>query len=136
MWHKGTPRDRATISSKLQPIVDRGASVAVKLVFDGTKGRKKTVVSRTGTLETIKLAEGLSADDYIVDSITDFLNQHHPRKSHQVQVVTADRALRRRVRQKKPLVRGAVNPSTFWRRYLPRLSGYKLPKDPVEEENK
>jgi hypothetical protein len=116
--HKGTPIDRDVLAQKLGPI--RGAEEIV-LVFDGRPGEATSVVSE-GTLRRVSLGEGLSADDYIQQEIIDLL-ETIPRR--RIQVVTADRELRRSVLEQKPIVRGVVNPVTFWRRYLPRLCGLK-----------
>jgi hypothetical protein len=94
------------------------------LVFDGRPGEKAQTRCQ-GCVRTVSLGAGISADDYIRDEIFATLNLL-PRR--EVQVVTADRELRRRVLEIRPIVRGVINPVTFWRRYLPRLSGRKLPK--------
>jgi hypothetical protein len=116
--HKGTPIDRDVLAKKLGPI--RGAEEVV-LVFDGRPG-EATSVDSEGTLRRVSLGEGLSADDYIQQEITNLL-EAIPRR--RIQVVTADRELRRSVLEQKSIVRGVVNPVTFWRRYLPRLCGLK-----------
>jgi hypothetical protein len=116
--HRGTPIDRDVLAKKLEPI--RGAEEVV-LVFDGRPG-EATSVDSEGTLRKVSLGEGLSADDYIQQEIADLL-ETMPRR--RIQVVTADRELRRSVLEQKAIVRGVVNPVTFWRRYLPRLCGLK-----------
>jgi hypothetical protein len=118
--HRGTPIDRDVLAQKLGPI--RGAQEVV-LVFDGRPGEATTSVeSEGGTLRRVSLGEGLSADDYIQQEIISLL-EAIPRR--RVQVVTADRELRKSVLEQKLIVRGVVNPVTFWRRYLPRLCGLK-----------
>lgn len=123
--HKGTPIDRGVLAQKLEPI--RADSVV--LVFDGRPGEPANTETE-GTLKTVTLAESVSADDFIVQEIQAMMNSIPKRR---VQVVTADRQLRRLVLENKPVVRGVVNPVTFWKRYLPRLCGLKL-RDPVESE--
>jgi hypothetical protein len=74
-------------------------------------------------LHIVQLPQGVSADDYIVHSL-----QQQPRAVTlsllPMYVVTADRALRRRVTSHKKGVT-IVNPRTFWRIYVPRLAGKK-----------
>jgi len=126
MAHKGTPIDRITLAKKLEPI--QGAD-AVVLVFDGRPGDETSKVSE-GILQTVSLGEGITSDDYIIQEVMDLVESIPKRR---VQVVTADRELRRIVLKNKAVVHRVVNPVTFWRRYLPRLCGLKL-REPVEEE--
>ena len=119
MGHKGTPRSRESIAEKVKPIQ---AAERVVLVFDGTKGQSEDTVHDEGIFKSVFLREGISADDYILDEIKAMIPLRPRRK---VQVVTADRALRRKVLETKPIVYGVVNPVVFWKRYLPRLCGLK-----------
>ena len=119
MGHKGTPRDRETIAAKVKPIK---AAERVVLVFDGQRGREQDGVEDDGIFRSVYLREGISADDYILDEIRALIPLRPRRK---VQVVTADRALRRKVLETKPVVYGVVNPVVFWKKYLPRLCGFK-----------
>lgn len=130
MGHKGTPRDRETITTKVKPI---HAAERVVLVFDGQKGKEDDTVEDEGIFQSVILAEGKSADDFILDEIKALIPLRPRRK---VQVVTADRALRRKVLETKPIVYGVVNPVVFWKRYLPRLCGFKsdYTNVPPEEE--
>jgi len=124
LGHRGTPRDADTLTTKLQPI--RGAA-AVILVLDGRPEITETQVVRGGdnnTFQRVNLPAGQSADEYILDEIR-ARNQPNAKMETRVQVVTADRQLRRQVLGIKPIVKDVVNPVTFWRRYLPRLCGYK-----------
>lgn len=128
MGHRGTPKDPDTIANKLQPI--QGAD-AVILVFDGGKG-DTTRTESLGSFQRISLGEDdVSADDYILREIKALMDELPRRR---VDVVTADRDLRRRVLASKPIVRSVVNPVTFWRRYLPRLSGLKQRKAEAEPD--
>lgn len=133
LGHRGTPKDPDTLAQKLQPI--RGAE-AVILVLDGRPGAE-TSTETTGAFQRVNLGEGSSADDYILGEIRARNRPNAPRQeqSTRVQVVTADRKLRKAVLGIKPIVKDVVNPVTFWRRYLPRLCGYKLPKRAPAQEN-
>jgi YacP-like NYN domain len=126
LGHKGTPKDATVLAQKLQAI--RGD--AVILVLDGSKeGPIDSSITANASFQNVLLGQGLSADKYIMDEIKSLRKQDPTRR---VQVVTADRQLRAAVLDIKPIVKGVVNPSTFWRRYLPRLCGMKLPKAPTE----
>lgn len=128
LGHRGTPKDAGALAKKLLPV--RAASVV--LVLDGRQGVAETAIDVTGSFQLVALGEGMSADDYIVDQIKAMVGGK-PRK--RVQVVTADRQLRCSVLDIKPVVRAVVNPLTFWKRYLPRLSGMKLPKSKLSRSN-
>jgi hypothetical protein len=101
-----------------------------------------TKIEVNGTFQKVVLGDGLLADDYILNEIQSLcpsdntrLNEQQQQQQQQrfqksiIQVVTADRQLRNEVLNiKQPIkVRGVVNPVTFWKRYLPRLCGMKLP---------
>ena len=136
MGHRGTCKDSNTLAETLKPI--QGAE-AVILVLDGRKsGTAETSIDSDGTFQKVSLGEGMSSDDFILHEIATLRDTDHLKR---IQVVTADRKLRRLVLDIKPVVRGVVNPVTFWRRYLPRLCGYKKKPKPVdpassdEEEN-
>jgi len=126
MGHRGTPKSPEVIADKLKPIQ---AAEAVILVFDGRKG-EETVIEYEGCFQNVLLGEGLSADDYILQQIREIM-ELIPRR--RVEVVTADRALRRKVLEARPTVRNVVNPVVFWRRYLPRLCGFKKKTVEVDE---
>jgi hypothetical protein len=142
MGHKGTPRDCETIAAKLKPIQDNTADLSVILVWDGRPDQSETLIESNevdqvngkSAFQVVSLAEGVSADDYILKQINELVAR---RSSTKVEVVTADRAFRRKVLETKPVVRGVVNPVVFWRRYRPRLTGMKSdyknePKFPAE----
>lgn len=154
MGHKGTPRDRQSIADKLRPIQNMTSDLSVTLVWDGKKGFESiaiekneenddisattTTIPRRNSFQVVSLAEGMNADDYILQELLR-LKASPEGKSSSVQVVTADRALRRRVLEIKPIIRGVVNPVVFWRRYRPRLTGMKSnyanePKLPEDNE--
>jgi YacP-like NYN domain len=122
LGHKGTPKDATVLAEKLKPI----RADAVILVFDGPKeGSMDSSIAENGSFKNVVLGQAMSADKYIMDEIKAMRQIDQTRR---VQVVTADRQLRSAVLDIKPIVKGVVNPSTFWRRYLPRLCGMKLPK--------
>jgi YacP-like NYN domain len=148
MGHKGTPSQASIIAEKIAPIEPKAEQVI--LVFDGqkatkNKGKDEAEVaietrivkeSDSSRFQTVYLGKDLSADDFILSEIN--LLKNDPRR--RVQVVTADRKLRRLVLEKsKPVVRAVINPVVFWKRYLPRLSGMKsdytnVPKEPTSDE--
>jgi hypothetical protein len=138
LGHRGTPRDPDVLTRKLHQIVTATVDLSVVVVFDGNPARSGSahqdgdvVVSSPLSLDRvadrfqqITLESGISADDFILSDIRSLQDRHPNPRSVRVQVVTADRELRRKVRE-HPVVRGVVNPVTFWRRYLPRLAGAK-----------
>lgn len=115
LGHKGTPQ---TVDALIQALEQIQGVEKIALVLD-SKLETDIHIQSYDLLETVTLSRDISADDYICHQIKMALP--HTR----VQVVTADRDLRRQVLQTKPVVRGVVNPVTFWRRYLPRLCAYK-----------
>jgi YacP-like NYN domain len=137
LGHKGTPKNRHDVAEKLKSV--KGAEIVV--VFDGVKeGPKETIIDTFGDLALLRqvaLGEGISADSYIQEEIQDLLRSKMTRA--RIEVVTADRLLRRQVLDMKPIVRGVINPVVFWKRYRPRLTGLKsnfvnnnLPKEQDE----
>jgi len=159
LGHKGVgPKDPTAVARSLHPIVagggrDGAGSVeSVVLVFDGAAAASSSsgapptpgdAVAAPGdgsasVLRTITLSKGTSADDFIYEEISQLLRDNGaqaatPSGLGAVNVVTADRDLRRRVLAVKPrIVRNVVNPKTFWKRYLPRLAGLKLSKEDEE----
>ncbi|GAX21482.1 hypothetical protein FisN_10Hh062 [Fistulifera solaris] len=123
LGHKGTPRSVEALIQALEPI--QGVE-KIALILDSKLETDPLIqiqpCDNNVVLETVTLSRDISADDYIRQQI------HEALPHTRIQVVTADRDLRRQVLQTKPVVRGVVNPVTFWRRYLPRLCGYKKPK--------
>lgn len=113
---RSTPRNEQEITEKLRFI----RAEALYLVFDGKHDASGTH-EVNGSFHHVVCC-GISADDYIVEEIEKIL-KHNPRAK--VQVVTADRELRRRVLGNCPAARKVVNPVVFWKRYLPRLAGMK-----------
>lgn len=57
----------------------------------------------------------MTADEWIIDRLGEW-------GESEVQVVTADKALRKVCQQERAKT---INPVKFWRRYLPRLKGLK-----------
>ena len=126
LGHKGTPR---TVDAMIQALEQIQGVEKISLVLDSKLDTDIQIQPYNNLLETVTLSRDISADDYIRHQIQQALP--HTR----VQVVTADRDLRRQVLQTKPVVRGVVNPVTFWRRYLPRLCGYKKSKQMIDDES-
>eukprot|EP00591_Stephanopyxis_turris_P006428 CAMPEP_0195530472 /NCGR_PEP_ID=MMETSP0794_2-20130614/33361_1 /TAXON_ID=515487 /ORGANISM="Stephanopyxis turris, Strain CCMP 815" /LENGTH=159 /DNA_ID=CAMNT_0040661989 /DNA_START=160 /DNA_END=639 /DNA_ORIENTATION=+ len=128
MGHRGTPCDRISIIDSLKPLSDNGNNVTsqkVLVVFDGRKGEafSESTCDISGDLFSVVITEdGCSADDYIASQVEEY-------DSHDFQlpvyVVTADKELRRRVLKYRNTVEDVVNPTVFWRRHRPRLSGFK-----------
>ena len=135
LGHKGTPKEPDALTQKLQLI--QGVEQVI-LVLDGRPNTETEIVEYGGDslLQRVNLGQGLSADDWILQHIEDNNQPNAPRRDQttRVQVVTADRKLRQRIRSIKPIVKDVVNPVTFWRRYLPRMSGFKLPKRDGDEQ--
>lgn len=120
LGHKGTTNSRDVLAERLKPIE---SAESVVLVFDGRPG--ETVNEKfEGNFRLIELGEGMSTDDFILNEIKDIAATSKVRR---VQVVTADRQLRRLALASRPSVKGVINPVTFWRKYLPRMSGLKKP---------
>lgn len=138
LGHRGTPRDPDVLTRQLQQMVTATSELRVVVVFDGNPAssgshRQEGDAMTSSSLsvdhfddrfQRISLGSGVSADDFILSDIQSFQDRHPNPRSVRVQVVTADRELRRKVREHS-VVRGVVNPVTFWRRYLPRLAGAK-----------
>jgi YacP-like NYN domain len=121
MGHRGIPKTREAISEKLRPMKDRNLGDLV-LIFDSRKGEGgDTKVSQDGQFSTVIMGEGKTADDYILGEIESFKAS----ASAFVQIVTADRDLRRKALKSRTVVRKVINPVVFWRRYRPRLTGLK-----------
>lgn len=123
--HANTAKDRDALVGKLHGIQ---GTEELTLVFDGRPG-EETVVSQDGNLRTVSLGEGLESDDYIHDEILKFREDPTVRRKNRVNLVSADRGLRKKALSFKPIVRTVINPVTFFRRYLPRMKGLKKPKD-------
>lgn len=130
LGHKGTPR---TVDALIQALEQIHGVEKIALVLDSKLETDPLIQIQqcvnNDLLETVTLSRDISADDYIRHQI------HSALPHTRIQVVTADRDLRRKVLQTKPVVRGVVNPVTFWRRYLPRLCGYKKPKQVIDGDD-
>jgi hypothetical protein len=94
----------------------------VVLIFDSHRGEGDDMkVAKDGKFSTVIMGEGKTADDYILEEI----ESSKTSGSAFVQVVTADRDLRRKALETRSVVRRVINPAVFWRRYRPRLTGLK-----------
>jgi predicted RNA-binding protein with PIN domain len=121
MSHRKVTKGRDALRDKLAGI--RGS--AVTLVFDGKAGETESddggtnprmVVTNGGDAATGEGRE--TADEWISREMASFPD----RRALDIEVVTADRYLRRLAHECKAKT---INPSKFWRRYLPRLKGMK-----------
>eukprot|EP00525_Craspedostauros_australis_P000884 CAMPEP_0198118120 /NCGR_PEP_ID=MMETSP1442-20131203/20427_1 /TAXON_ID= /ORGANISM="Craspedostauros australis, Strain CCMP3328" /LENGTH=170 /DNA_ID=CAMNT_0043776319 /DNA_START=51 /DNA_END=563 /DNA_ORIENTATION=+ len=120
---KGTTRDPDVLADRLKPIKARGAET-VCLVFDGKKGRAESEDVVEENFRVVKLAEGITSDDFILQEIEQITASS---KVDRIQVVTADRGLRRLALAYRPNVKSVVNPLTFYKKYIPRMAGLKKP---------
>lgn len=125
---KGVTKDREALIQKMRPLQSSSAEQLV-LVFDGRAGSEKNIDTE-GSFQIVQLEEGVSSDDFILEEISKLVQES---KINRVELVTADRELRRLALASRPGVKRVINPSTFWKRYLPRMSGLKKPEvDPSE----
>lgn len=127
LGQKGTPRDAEILAEKLKPIASAESLV---LVFDGRPGEIRNELSE-GNFRHVKLEEGMSADDFILEEIQNIATKSN---KNRVKLVTADRRLRSFALDTRPTVKSVVNPKVFWRKYLPRMSGMKKRAQEKEEE--
>jgi hypothetical protein len=118
LGQKGTPRDAEVLADKLKPIA---SGDQLTLVFDGRPGDSRNELSE-GKFRHIKLEEGLSADDFILEEIKIIAAES---KKNRVKLVTADKRLRSFALDTRPTVKSVVNPKTFWRKHFPRMSVLK-----------
>jgi hypothetical protein len=127
---KGTTKDRGVLAERLSPIKASGAE-SIVLVFDGRPGDVHQERNE-GNFHLVELAEGISSDDFILEQIHEIVSKS---KTDRIQLVTADRPLRKLALEKRPGVKGVVNPLTFWKKYIPRMAGLKkFEGDVVGEE--
>ena len=131
LGHGKTTKDRDSLIQTLQSV---DSAEELILVFDGTPGAAETDVFIHNNLRTVSLAEGLSSDDFIQEEIERFWKDPVMRRKHRVNLVSADRELRQRTLEYKPIVKTVVNPVTFFRRYLPRMLGLKKPSANITGE--
>lgn len=127
MGHRGTPRERGQVIEKLLPMATNGGLETI-IVFDShlPGDSDETTVTQDGKFFTVVTGEGVTADDYILGEI-DAIKELD--SDYVVQVVTADRDLRRKALGTRTVVKGVINPVVFWRRYRPRLTGLKKSDD-------
>ena len=118
MAHRKVTKGREALAARLAGI----RPARVTLVFDGKRGElpsesgsnPRVVVTSGGDEESG--ADRETADEWIERQLV------HASRENQLEVVTADRALRRTTHAAKVKT---INPSKFWRRYLWRLKGLK-----------
>ncbi len=118
LGQKGTPRDAEVLAEKLKPIASADSMI---LVFDGRPGESRNELSQ-GKFRHIKLEEGMTADDFILEEIQSIASES---KQNRVKLVTADKRLRSFALDTRPTVKTVVNPKVFWRKHFPRMSGLK-----------
>ncbi|KAL1498929.1 hypothetical protein AB1Y20_013450 [Prymnesium parvum] len=117
MMQRKVSKGREVLAEKLSGV----KASEVVLVFDGKRGEPD---STTGSNPQVVITSGgdehgehrVSADEWIIARLNDVA------EDCDVQVVTADRELRRACQQASATT---INPVKFWRRYLPRLKGLK-----------
>ena len=140
---RGVPKDLDAIQKRLGSIRLRkgNAAIQVLLVMDGVKQTKndeplpesESTAKMTepirhviGTCTRLSLPPGESTDDYIFETVATISGAASGTHTAILQVVTADRELRRRVRSIVPTcLKDVVNPVRFWKTYVPRLTGEK-----------
>ena len=102
------------------------------LILDGKLEEKNEVTVISDKLTKVLLHRDQSADAYILDAVRQACADN-PRA--RIEIVTADKQLRKALLRVKPVVRAVVNPVTFWKRYLPRLAGLKGHPRTEEDED-
>lgn len=115
---KGVPRQADMLTEKLKPIATLDPVI---LVFDGRPGLERSETEE-GNFRRVQLEEGMSSDDFILEEITTIGLES---KDNRVKLVTADKRLRSKALQQGQTVKTVVNPVTFWKKYRPRMGGFK-----------
>ncbi len=117
MMQRKVTKGRDDLAGRLRGV--RGAEVVI--VFDGRDGEQ---ASEAGDDPRVVVTAGggdgyerVSADEWIMDEVDGL-----PSRDVDVEVVTADRHLRRQAQLARAKT---INPIKFYRRYLPRLKGLK-----------
>jgi hypothetical protein len=122
MMQRKVTKGREALCSKLAGIKNG----RIVVVFDGKPGEEFQTSTDGDGIEMVITAGGdtetgvarLSADAWIIEQM-----QHAPEP--RIEVVTADKELRRTANAMKGLSVKTINPVKWWRRYLPRLKGLK-----------
>ena len=118
MAHRKVTKGREALAAKLAGI----KPVKVTLVFDGKHGESP---SDSGSNPRIVITQGSTDDGSLERETADEWIERElscASRDCQVEVVTADRNLRRVAHLSKVKT---INPAKFWRRYLARLKGLK-----------
>lgn len=131
MGHKGTPKERGRVLEKLKPMASENGLDTVVIFDNAPNDSSETVIEQDGKFSTVIMGKGMTADDYVLGEI-ETIKETKPPHAY-IQIVTADRDLRRKALHTRNVVRGVINPVVFWRRYRPRLTGLKK-GGPVDEE--
>lgn len=147
LGQRRTPRDANVLIEKIKPVASYGDD-SIMLVFDGKKGITDRIDKEIdidssveneendesdnnnkknnhyhNLLRLVQLEEGMTADDYILDTIKLL---HDESKLNRVKLVTADKMLRKSsLTNNRPTVKSVINPKTFWLKYVPRMAGHK-----------
>lgn len=144
LGHRGTTRNVESLTAKLQNIVH---AESITLVLDSGMSFNKmnndnndthdhheiqNVNSAQQPTTVVQLSRHTCADEYILSEVQRICASN-PRA--RIEVVTADKQLRKALLRVKPVVRGVVNPVTFWKRYLPRLAALKGHPRSVEQHH-
>lgn len=117
MAHRKVTKGREELAAKLAGIRPAKATI----VFDGRLGEEE---SETGSNPRVVITQGGSEDGVDRETADDWIERELAGASRdkQIEVVTADRNLRRIAHAAKVKT---INPAKFWRRYLNRLKGLK-----------
>ena len=122
MMQRKVTKGREALCGKLSGIKNG----RIIVVFDGKAGEAFQTTTDGDGIEMVITAGGdsetgavrLSADAWIIEQM-----QQAPEP--RIEVVTADKELRRMANAMKGLSVKTINPVKWWRRYLPRLKGLK-----------
>jgi len=132
------PRDLDKLAEKLVPMsgTTGGSSTPnqVVLVFDGRKDidLERTETQLNDNFKQINCRYGTIADDFLLEEIRSIRATDPTRR---VKLVTADKYLRRSALAIRPTVKQVVNPTVFWKKYVPRLTGQKKNQTPHQPRN-
>jgi len=132
------PRDLDKLAEKLVPMsgITGGSSTPNKvvLVFDGRKDidLERTETQLNDNFKQINCRYGTIADDFLLKEIRTIQKEDPSRR---VKLVTADKYLRRSALTIRPTVKQVVNPTVFWKKYVPRLTGQKKNATPHQPRN-
>lgn len=118
MAHRKVTKGRDELAAKLAGI--RG--IRAIIVFDGRRGEAASDIGSNPRVVVTYGGEDETGEDR--ETADEWIGRELDGVPHRalVEVVTADRNLRRLAHASKVKT---INPSKFWRRYLPRIKGEK-----------